>query len=261
MHDPVVEDFDAFSIVWSASRLKTFLSCRRKYYYRYIQKLQPKEEEMLNEGLFLHQVLERLFKERSYYESEEEMQKAIGVLMAQLHPDDDAKAAYQKQFWMEKLRPFVSRQIGHFQNGWRVKEREREFVTEIGGVRFKGRIDRIDQNETHTMVIDYKSGTITEANRTKNLEKLTDFQMSIYDRLLKGRYQNVQLAFCRILEGGEFEEITALEEKNTLLGEHITALKQMRRFEATQCESLQTCKYCEFALMCGRGEYLSSQNM
>jgi hypothetical protein len=74
--------------------------------------------------------------------------------------------------------------------------------------------------------------------------------------LLKGRYQNVQLAFCRILEGGEFEEITALEEKNTLLGEHITALKQMRCFEATQCESLQTCKYCEFALMCGRGEYL-----
>jgi RecB family exonuclease len=254
--DPVVEDFDAFSTVWSASRLKTYLSCRRKYYYRYIRKLQPKEEESLNEGLFLHQVLERLFEQRSVYESEEEMHKAIGVLMAQLHPDDDAKAAYQKQFWMEKLRPFVSRQIEHFRNGWRVTGREEAFAGEIGGLRFKGRIDRIDHNETHTMVIDYKSGAITEANRTKSLEKLTDFQMSIYDHLLRGRYQNVRLAFCRILEGGELEEITALEEKNVLLGEHIAALKQTTRLVATQCESLQTCKYCEFALMCGRGEYL-----
>ncbi len=254
--DPVVESFDAAAVVWSASRLKTFLSCKRKYYYRYLCKIDAKAEDDLNEGRFLHQVLEKLFAERSFYESEAEMERALGMLMAELHPHSDAKALYQKQFWMQKLRPFVSRQVRHFQEGWRVLLQEEEFSGEIGGLRFKGRIDRIDQNETHTLVIDYKSGSINEANRTKGLEKLTDFQMSIYDHLLKTRYQNIQLAFCKILDGGEMEEITALDEKNELLGEHIVTLKQTKHFEACKCDVLQTCTYCEFALMCGRGEYL-----
>jgi len=253
--DPVIEDFDATAVIWSASRLKTFLSCKRKYYYRYIRKIQAKEEEELNEGLFLHRVLEALFESNSRYGNREQMQRVLGTLIARMHPKEDAKAAYQIQLWMEKLQPFISQQVRHFEDGWAVVEREREFVGEIGGLRFKGRIDRIDQNETHTLVVDYKSGSVTEANRTKNLEKLTDFQMSIYDHLLKGRYQNVQLAFCRILDGGEMEEITALEEKNMLLGEHIVSLKQSKTVVASKCESLQSCKYCEFALMCGRGVY------
>ncbi|QOR61730.1 PD-(D/E)XK nuclease family protein [Sulfurovum sp. ST-21] len=254
--DPIVADFDASAVTWSASRLKIFLECKRKYYYRYIQKIQPKEEEELNEGLFLHKVLEKVFEEYDSYESEEEMEKVLGILIEHMHPDNDAKASYQKQFWQKKLTAFIQQQVVHFKNGWIVTQREKEFAGEIGGLHFKGRIDRIDQNETHTLVLDYKSGSIKEANRTKNLEKLSDFQMSIYDHLLRPHYQNVQFAFLRILDGGEMEAITALEEKNALLEEHIVALKQTKSFVAEKCESLQGCKYCEFALMCGRGEYL-----
>jgi len=60
----------------------------------------------------------------------------------------------------------------------------------------------------------------------------------------------------KILEKGELEEITVLEEKNALLAEHIISLKQTRSFVARKCENLQKCKYCEFALLCKRGEYL-----
>ena len=59
----------------------------------------------------------------------------------------------------------------------------------------------------------------------------------------------------KILEKGEVEEITALEEKNELLGKHIIDLKQTSYFVAQKCEDLKKCKYCEFALMCERGEY------
>jgi len=105
-------------------------------------------------------------------------------------------------------------------------------------------------------VLDYKSGSIAEANKTKNLENLTDLQMSIYHQILAGRYQNVSLAFVKILDGGTIEEITALEEKNELLAEHIIALKQTKSFVAEKCEDLQKCTYCEFALMCERGAYV-----
>jgi len=150
---------------------------------------------------------------------------------------------------------FILTQSG-ISNGWKVVEREKEFKGEIGGLRFKGRIDRIDQNDTQTLVIDYKSGSIAEANKTKNLESLSDFQMSIYHAMLSPKYQNLSLAFMKILEKGEVEEITALEEKNELLDTHIITLKQTKSFIAQKCEDLKKCKYCEFALMCERGEYL-----
>jgi inactivated superfamily I helicase/RecB family exonuclease len=254
--DPVVEHFNAQNITWSASRLKTYLECKRKYYYRYIQKVEAKKEEELNEGAFLHLLLDHLYREKESYESQEEMQKNLEILLDQLLPFDDAQIAYKKLLWKEKLKGFVTSQIEHFKADWRVVEREVEVEGEIGGLRFKGRIDRMDQNATDTLVLDYKSGSITEANKIKNLDNLTDFQMSIYHQMLLGKYQNINLAFVKILEGGATEEITALEAKNELLAQHIIELKQTKGFVAQKCEDLQKCKYCEFTLMCGRGEYL-----
>jgi RecB family exonuclease len=255
-NEPVVENFDAQAITWSASRLKTYLECKRKYYYRYIQKIEAKKEDELIEGLFLHTLLDHLYREQCFYDSKEEMTQALHKLIDELLPQDDVKIAYQKLLWKEKLKGFIERQIEHFKADWKVVEREKEFQGDIGGLRFKGRIDRIDQNATHTLVLDYKSGSTKEANRSKNLEKLTDFQMSIYHHMLSSKYQNITLAFVKILENGEMEEITSLEEKNALLAEHIIALKQTKSFVAEKCEDLQKCKYCEFTLMCGRGTYL-----
>lgn len=254
--DPKVENFDAYSVTWSASRLKSYLECKRKYYYRYIQKIEPKKEDELNEGAFLHSLLDHLHEEKNHYKTKEEMQKNIAIWLEKLLPFDDAKTAYQKLLWKTKLKGFVETQIAHFNADWRVVEREKEFRFEIGGLRFKGRIDRIDQNATHTLVLDYKSGSTKEAQKTKNLETLTDLQMSIYHQMLKDKYQNITLAFVKLFENGEIEEITALQEKNELLAQHIIDLKQTKSFVAKKTDDLQKCKWCEFTLMCGRGEYL-----
>lgn len=254
--DPVVPSFDARAITWSASRLKTFLECKRKYYYRYIQEVKAKKEEELNEGAFLHELLEHLFMERSQYFSIEEMEEKLYRLMDQLLPEDDAKTNYQKLLWKERLKGFIASQVAHFESGWEVVEREKEFLGEIGGLRFKGRIDRIDQDATRTLVLDYKSGSTAEAQKSRNLETLNDFQMSIYHRILQPKYQNISLAFVKLFEEGKIEEITALEEKNELLAEHIIELKQTTSFVAEKCERLSTCTYCEYQLMCERGEYL-----
>ena len=254
--DPVVENFDACALEWSASRLKIWLECTRRYYYRYIRKIESKKENKLIEGVFLHTLLERLYRERSSYGSEEEIGKKIDMLLGELLPDDDAEISYKKLLWREKLRGFMTQEVEHFSRGWSVVEREREYRGEIGGLRFKGRIDRIDRNDTRTLVIDYKSGSTAEANRVKNLETLSDFQMSIYHAILRPKYPNLSLVFMKILEKGEKEEITALEEKNELLGKQIAVLKQTSSFAARKCEDLKKCKYCEFALICERGEYL-----
>jgi len=38
--------------------------------------------------------------------------------------------------------------------------------------------------------------------------------------------------------------------------EVIIELKQTKGFVAEKCEELQRCKWCEFTLLCGRGEYV-----
>jgi inactivated superfamily I helicase/RecB family exonuclease len=254
--DPIVENFDAKSIVWSASRLKVFLECKRKYYYKYIEKIKAKESNDLNEGAFLHSVLDHLFREQDSYNSKDKMQKDLNILLDKLLPLSNAKTSYQKLLWREKLKGFIESQITHFNSGWRVVEREKEFQSEIGGLRFKGRIDRVDQNTTDTLILDYKSGSTKEAQKSKNIETLTDLQMSIYYYMLNKKYKNINLAFIKLFENGNIEEITALEEKNERLAEVIVELKQTTKFEAKKTDNLQKCKFCEFTLMCERGDYL-----
>ncbi|WP_373033026.1 PD-(D/E)XK nuclease family protein [Sulfurovum sp.] len=255
-NDPLVENFNAQEITWSASRLKTYLECKRKYYYRYIQKIQAKEDDELNEGSFLHTVLERIHEKNDQYTSSHELELAIHKQIDLLLPFDEAKTAYRKLLWKEKLKGYIETQTAHFQAEWKVIHREKEFSTQIGGLNFKGRIDRIDQNTTDTLVLDYKSGNVDKEPKKLNPDKITDFQMSIYMQLLAGKYQNISLAFLKILDGGKMQEVTLIEERNALLEEHIVTLKQTKSFVAEKCEDLQKCKWCEFTLMCGRGEYL-----
>ncbi|MDQ7046696.1 MAG: CRISPR-associated protein Cas4 [Sulfurovum sp.] len=114
VNDPEVLDFDATTITWSASRLKTYLECKRKYYYRYIQKIQAKKEEEQNEGAFLHSLLDHLHRKHESYNSQEHMQKELYMLMDKLMPLDNAQTEYKKLLWKEKLKGFVETQITHF---------------------------------------------------------------------------------------------------------------------------------------------------
>jgi RecB family exonuclease len=256
MLDPKVENFDATSIVWSASRLKVFLECKRKYYYQYERKIKAKKEEELNEGSHLHEVLKNLFENNSSYSSKEALEKALFILLDATHPHNDVKASYQKLLWKAKLKYFIETQIVHFNADWHVISREEKFKTTIGGLAFEGRIDRIDQNATDTLVVDYKSGKVEKEPSKLNPDKITDFQMPIYAQLLQGRYQNIRLAYLKIFEKEPMQEVLHLEERSKKLFEHIVTLKQTNAFVATKCEDLQKCKWCPYALMCERGEYL-----
>ncbi len=256
LEDPVVKSFDASSFVWSASRLKTYLDCKRKYYYRYIRHIEPKKEEELNEGAFLHLLLEHAYAHSNAFYSVESLEGSLHCALDELLTDKDAKTEYQKLLWREKLKGFIREEIGYFNENWRIAAKEMEIKGKISGLNFQGRIDRLDQREADVWVLDYKTGSTKEANKTSNLETLNDFQMSIYYYLLSPSYNNIKLSYVKVLQEGQREEIAALEEKNALLIDRIAQLIQTKNFIAKKCEDLQRCNYCEFALMCERGAYL-----
>ncbi len=254
--DPIVSSFDPAEQTWSASRLNTWIGCRRKYYYKYIKGIESKPNTEINEGSFLHQLLDHLYRETDHYDSLDTMRRQLHKLMDTLLPEGSSRVEYYKILWKRKLEPFIEHEIAHFRSGWRVTHREEEYKNEIGSLRFKGRIDRIDIRDGEAMVIDYKSGKLSEANRSKNLENVTDFQMNIYRHLFGDKYPDAIYAFQKILDGGELEEAKALDEKEEYLAKHIEELSQTHEFIATKTDKLARCKYCEYALMCGRGEYL-----
>ncbi len=253
--DPIIKNFDATKITWSATRLKTFLSCKRKYYYLYKKGLRAKESDEINEGRFLHRVLEHLFKNRDSFDNFGDMKRAIDTLLDRFLETNSAKIAFSKILWRERLIKFIETQIDHFRVGWRVVERERQIVGLIRGVKFKGVVDRIDQDTTHTLILDYKSGSVKDANRVKNIEKLTDFQMSIYSEILKKEYSNIDLAFIELFNG-KITPITKLESKTNMLCEIIDELKEIKEFKANRCEDITKCQYCDYTLLCERGDYL-----
>jgi len=254
--DPVVEDFDPGVMIWSPSRLRAWLECRRKFYYRYIKGLEEKPSKEINEGLVLHRILDELYRERSHFESREELRRELERITAKVLASEELRGLYLGSYWKRALEGFVEEEIRHFAEGWRVEARELKAEGVIAGLRFSGRIDRLDRRGKEAMALDYKSGSIKEAQRRSSLEKLTDFQMSIYSLLLRPRYPELSVAYVPILDGGGYIAPTVPEEKEARLLEHLGELGQTRSFAAQKTPELSRCKYCPYRLLCGRGEYL-----
>lgn len=262
--EPRVTSFDASKYRWSTTMLKSFLECKRHFYYRYIKELKIPQKDEINEGLILHEVLDRVFKNIDFIEDSRQLQRLFRVhlleylqTLSTAQKSTDIHYEYYSMLWSKKLEGFFLKQSDHFNLGWSVHASEYKITGEIEGLQFMGKIDRLDANEGATLVIDYKTGSTLGANRVKNLEKLTDFQMSIYDELLEQKgYHKRELVFIKLFESGKSEPITLLKEKNQVLHQHILSLKKMDSFVAKRCDNLQQCQFCDYKLNCERGEYL-----
>jgi len=250
--DEVVE-FNAKDITWSSSRLKTFLECKRKFYYRYYKKLQEPKSDEINDGLVLHRVLSKVIKKGSSFSSEEELKKSFLIELER--ESQTLEMLYKKPLWSMLLDNFFKEQIEHFNSGWQVDSCEFFIEGEIEGLKFNGRVDRLDKKDEQYLVVDYKSGS-TKAINSKNSDNLVDFQMNIYDKLLLKPNSKIDFAYVEILNSGKIEYLKAKDEKEQKLLEHIEYLKTLKSYEATRCENLQLCRNCAYRLLCHRGEFL-----
>jgi len=254
--EPGEIDFDASKIVWSPSRLKTYLDCKRKYYNRYILGARAEEEVEPNEGRIVHSFMEKVFAEKKSFGSEKDLKKEISIAMDSTIGKGTPKNEYRKMLWLKKMEGTIQSQIAHFTEGWIVDETEFDLAGTIAGVKFAGRVDRRDRREDDLFIIDYKTGSISDAQKTGDLEGMTDFQMSIYEILQRQKSPHVNLGFLQVFGGGDIEEITEPDKKQELLLNNIKELKQEKKLRPEKTEDFKKCRFCEFQLICKRGEYL-----
>lgn len=228
----------------SASSLKTYLTCKRKFYFHYIEKLSAPKKQELNIGSLFHDFLRTAYTDFA----KSDFQSIKNSFDTQFnHYDFSTKMEkFTAQIHYKKMQRFWQEEEKHFNHPYQFFMAEMNFAFEFCGFNFKGKIDRIDKTEQGDLVIlDYKF--------TKNFSlKEDDYQLTIYRLALEN--QNYRVVSASLIDGyrGERKTEERHEEKRQAL---ILELERMRKNTTYEkCEDTKNCVHCEYNILCDRDE-------
>lgn len=238
----------------SATKLKTFLTCKRKYFHKYIElinnhqipKDMPAEHEI---GTAVHEALKELYCEKSSYKSLDELKRDLdNELDAQCGESELDKYLISMQ--KRRMTQFCENEIERFRDGWQVKECEKSLSCEFAGMRLSGVIDRVDINNGELFVLDYKTGSYP-IYTAKNFTEATDFQLEFY-YLLASTLGKITGCGYYDLKDSKIVPEAFLEEKLAVLESNIKDMLMIEDVNFEKCEEVKNCLFCEYKIMCGR---------
>jgi len=238
----------------SASRLKVFLTCKRKYYYKYIEFIQghtipkdvPEEYEI---GNAVHLALKELYLKKSTYSDVKSLKKDLDRELDKVCGKSELEK-YLISLQKKRLSLFAQNEILRFRDGWEVYKCEEKFEIDFQGIKLIGQIDRVDKKENLVEVLDYKTGSYKLYNKN-NYTEATDFQLEFYYLLASGLGDVQECSFYDLKESKIVRE-SFLEEKLAILSSHIKDLLAIEEIDTTQCEDVNECKFCDYKVMCQR---------
>ncbi len=238
----------------SATRLKTFLTCKRKYYYHYVKSIKdheipkdmPKEHEI---GSDVHKALKELYAQRSFYESADELKRDLDVALKDACGESEFEE-YLMAMQARRMEAFCQNELKRFEQGWRVEQCEVTLQTEFAGMSISGQIDRVDRMGNDIYVLDYKTGSYPLYTE-KNFTEATDFQLEFY-YLLAQKLGNVVGCGYYDLKESKIVDEPFLREKLGVLESNIKDLLNIEDVNFSKCEDIKNCLFCEYKIMCGR---------
>lgn len=249
----IVMAYDFTKRPLSATGLKTFLTCRRKFYHHYVEGLKkheivqdlPKEHEI---GTALHDALRDVYTQQSRFDNKIELKKRVALALKE-HNGRTLLDSYQHRLWLRRLEPFFDAEIERFESA-EVLSCEESLTTVVRGIPLSGIIDRIDRRVDGLEVLDYKSGKYP-IYTARTVEKAKDFQLEFYYLLAQQKGVILSCAYYDLKSGDVVDEVL-LESKLELLYEHLQGLRESEVMDFSQTEDLSACRYCEFTHLCDR---------
>lgn len=246
---------DLLSYPISASRLKTLLTCKRRYYYQYIQKLEdvklPHDGlDSLDIGTAIHSAFEKLYTtlDEDVLTNKRVWKNRIkSYLKTTLEPS--LHWELESGIWENRFNKICDIEISRFKEGWRPWKLEESITCKFHQFTLHGRIDRIDRHEDGRLeVLDYKTGTILQSG-PKTLQNRIDFQLVFYHILASTLGSVYNVGYYDLNQGRIVHENNMESLKDRLL----EALEENRiifDFEKTSKQS--HCNRCPFARLCQR---------
>jgi len=232
---------------WSATSLKYFLQCKRKYYLNYI--LNIKEHDILLKpagyevGQIIHKILEKLYKNGKF--SYENLVNEIST-----YQGSNPYLTLDLEIWKKKLIKFFKNDIKRLNSGITINELEKPFKLKYKNITIKGTIDRIDKLKDNSFaILDYKTSTNLKIDTNKTYEKSVDFQLEFYFLALRDKMVS-KVGYYDLNSGKIYNE--------TMLNEKIKRLDDIfKTFDTTtvdfkKCEDKKECLYCIYKTICNR---------
>ena len=246
-------EYDFSKVELSASRLKIYLDCKRRYYFQYIKKIEeatiPTDESTERlVGIFLHQALESVYHDKKSFTDSDELYIALQKELY-LKSEEDAVLRFYVDIWLERLRPFCENEVKRFHEGSEIAYIEKNLTCEHRGMKLKGSIDRIDSYHDKLHVIDYKSGKIPSTSK-KDLESESNFQLQFYF-ILAGTLGDVADVHYYDLTNAKLVDESLFDEKMIQLEKHLDELKDKKQ-NFTMTDNHKKCEYCPYIKICDR---------
>ncbi|MGX3010911.1 PD-(D/E)XK nuclease family protein [Helicobacter sp. 23-1044] len=219
----------------SASSIKIFLDCKRKFYFSYLcEKLRSSEEKEEFLGTKIHNLLCEMGQDFNLHKI-----RAFAESYAQSERLD-------LEIMLKKLSAFFREQSSALKNGAKILAVEKSVEFAFGGFDFTCKIDRIDKVGEKIRIIDYKL-------QTDILGKNGFLQLLIYKLAIEREYGSceIECLYFDLLNNKEIimdesAELSAKEMLHSALG----ALGGEVDF--ARCEDIKPCKYCDYVYLCER---------
>lgn len=251
---PIVLDYSFKTQNLSATKLKTFLTCKRKYYYKYIERINshviekdmPQEHEI---GSGVHLALKELYSKKNSYLDVQELKKDIDKELDKVCGESELDK-YLIDIQKRKMQKFAEDEVKRFKAGYKVAYCEENLSREFEGIKLVGQIDRIDIKDNKVTVLDYKTGSYTLYNKN-NFTQATDFQLEFY-YLLAGEFGDIECCAFYDLKETKIVDECFLEDKLNILKSIIKDLLNLEQINFEKTDEDKHCTHCEYADMCGR---------
>ncbi|REK47686.1 MAG: PD-(D/E)XK nuclease family protein [Bacteroidetes bacterium] len=270
----------------SPSAFNTYITCKLKFYFRYIAKLKEEEEETPEEieaagfGSILHKAMELLYKgidelsesniNNIAATADEALDKAIAEEFASV------KNLEGKNILLRKvLRELIKKVINEDRNNVPVSllalEKPVNLKLELAKGRYvslSGIIDRIDRRNGEVRILDYKTGNVERKKFPDMVALFTDpkykeqFQALLYAFIVRDHYPGLPLRPGLITLKNMSQGIFFLNGDDPIspgmINEFSVMLKQLiNEIMSPETSFSQTvekdrCAWCEFKSICNR---------
>ena len=252
--EEIVLDYSFKDKKLSATKLKTFLTCKRKYYYRYVKGINGHEipKDMPSEyeiGLDVHNALQSLYTKKSSYDDVKMLKKDLHVELDSACGESELEK-YLIAMQKRRMDAFCENEVKRFAEGWQVYKCEEKLTCNFAGMTLEGVIDRIDKRANEIAVLDYKTGSYPLYTQ-KNFTEATDFQLEFY-YLLSSGLGNVEECGYYDLKESKIVNEPFLNEKLELLRSHVNDLLNIEDVNFSKCEDVKNCLFCDYRVMCER---------
>jgi len=253
-NDEIIREYSFKDIKLSPTRIKTFLTCRRNYFYKYVDNLKghkiPKDIPLEHEiGNSVHSALKNLYTKQNFYTDARVLKKDLDFFLDKEAKDNELDK-YLIALQKKRLEPFVKNEIKRFDDGWRVLSCEQSYECSFAGTILVGQIDRIDKRQNEIFVLDYKTGSYPLYNKN-NFQNATDFQLEFY-YLLASSLGDVSGVAYYDLKDSKIVPEAFLEEKLEILKSNIKDMLMLEEINFRKCEDTKNCLHCDYKVMCER---------